>query len=150
MATIEELVEKAVKAAVLRCYPIGSIYLSLNDVNPSTKFGGTWEKVGTGKCLWLADSNHSAGSEISAGLPNITGTNAPYGIEPAYSAYSVYEGAFFLSDDTGATNGYGHTVNSAGSVKKIKFDASRSNSIYGSSTTVQPPAYVVIAWKRTA
>ena len=30
------------------------------------------------------------------------------------------------------------------------FDASLSNSIYGNSTTVQPPALVVNIWKRTA
>lgn len=30
------------------------------------------------------------------------------------------------------------------------FDASRSSSIYGSSSTVQPPAYVVHIWKRVS
>lgn len=30
-------------------YPIGSIYLSVNNVNPSTLFGGTWVAWGSGK-----------------------------------------------------------------------------------------------------
>lgn len=154
MATIEEMVEKAVQAAVKRAlldaHPVGTIYLTIKDENPATKFGGTWEKLPASVCLQTADTSHGAGTTIAAGLPNITGTNAPYGIEPQYSAYSVYEGAFYLSAETGATNGYGHTTNSPNGVKKIKFDASRSSAIYGKSTTVQPPAYALIAWRRTA
>ena len=30
-------------------YPVGSIYMSVNNVNPSTLFGGTWEAWGAGK-----------------------------------------------------------------------------------------------------
>lgn len=30
-------------------YPVGSIYMSVNNVNPSTLFGGTWEAWGSGQ-----------------------------------------------------------------------------------------------------
>lgn len=42
-------------------YPIGSIYMSANSVNPGTLFGGTWERV-SGKFLLGADDTYTAGS----------------------------------------------------------------------------------------
>lgn len=32
-------------------YPVGSIYMSMNDTSPGTLFGGTWEKLPGGRCL---------------------------------------------------------------------------------------------------
>lgn len=29
-------------------YPIGSVYISVNDINPSTLFGGTWSRITDG------------------------------------------------------------------------------------------------------
>ena len=42
-------------------YPVGSIYMSANSVNPGTLFGGTWERV-SGKFLLGADDTYTAGS----------------------------------------------------------------------------------------
>lgn len=42
-------------------YPIGSIYMSANAVDPGTLFGGTWERV-SGKFLLGADDTYTAGS----------------------------------------------------------------------------------------
>lgn len=35
--------------SLLDVYPVGSIYMSVNDVDPSTLFGGTWEAWGSGR-----------------------------------------------------------------------------------------------------
>ena len=42
-------------------YPVGAIYLSVNDVDPSSLFGGTWERIG-GSFLLGADTTYAAGS----------------------------------------------------------------------------------------
>lgn len=42
-------------------YPIGSIYMSTVDVDPSTLFGGTWERI-KDKFLLCAGDSYSAGS----------------------------------------------------------------------------------------
>lgn len=38
-------------------YPIGSIYLSVNSINPSKWFGGTWEQIAKGRTLVGVDTN---------------------------------------------------------------------------------------------
>lgn len=43
-----------------RMWPIGSVYVSVNNVNPATLFGfGTWVAFGTGKCLFGQDTGQT-------------------------------------------------------------------------------------------
>lgn len=71
------------------------------------------------------------GDLIEAGLPNITGT---FGID-----YAICTGAFYQAGSQKGSN------NAGGSSDAITyFDASRSSSIYGNSTTVQPQAIKVL------
>ena len=122
-------------------YPVGSIYMSVSNTDPSILFGGTWVSIASGRCLMGVDSSHGAGSTEESGLPNITGQ-----IKRVISDYaSAYGGALYQA----GTDSSGF---SGGSYKwgNLAFDASLSNSIYGRSTTVQPPAFYVYMWRRTA
>ena len=38
-------------------YPIGAIYLSVDNTNPSKLFGGTWEQIAKGRTLVGVDTN---------------------------------------------------------------------------------------------
>ena len=126
---------------ISKIYPVGSIYISVSGTNPASLFGiGTWVEVGQGRTLWGADSSHAAGSTIEAGLPNITGT-----LDANNNDGTKWKTGAFYDTGRGADGADG---NDGGGI--IAFDASRSNAIYGKSSTVQPPALVVHFWKRTA
>jgi len=81
-----------------------------------------------------------SGTVKDAGLPNITGNR--YGGSP--TAISGFNGAHTgaLSEASGANTYYlaGGVGPSTDNRLGLSFDASKSNAIYGNSTTVQPPA----------
>lgn len=48
-------------SGVLGAYPIGSIYLSVNNTSPASLFGGTWEKI-QDRFLLASGSSYSLGA----------------------------------------------------------------------------------------
>ena len=125
-------------------HPVGSVYISTNSsFDPAAAWGGSWEQLSSGKALWTASSG--AGDTIGAGLPNITGSmNAQTNTAYVSSGDGVFYGEATTDDHHGYT-GSGYPT------RNIHFNASSYNSgIYGKSSTVQPPAYKVYAWRRTA
>lgn len=125
-----------------KAYPIGSYYLSENDVNPVLIFGfGTWARVAGNATIWGTSANGQAGKTKAAGLPDIQGS---FGATLWGDSYSS-SGAF--TKRVPGSSGKGSTGVNEGA---WDFKASTYNSIYGNSTTVQPPARTVNIWKRTA
>lgn len=139
--------------------PIGTVIAFAGNGSPSND--GTWLECNGQSCAGYAElvstlgkstvpdyrnrfleGSGAAGTVIEAGLPNITGTfgQDDYVGRPNYSS-KKFSGAFYskgyisggLSKDGGVSNGLYLT----------NIDASRCSSIYGNSTTVQPPAVTV-------
>lgn len=133
-----------------RYMPIGTIITSVDaDFDPNDTYSGqTWEKISQGRFLMGADDSHAAGTTVKAGLPNITGSiGETNGSEPKFS--ETMSGCFSAKT---TVSYYSQTTDRSGYTRAdgINFNASKSNSIYGASTTVQPPAYCVHFWKRIA
>ena len=123
-------------------FPVGSIYQSTDPTSPAALFGGTWEQIASDRVLMGASRSHAAGTTVKAGLPNITGS---FVANVHYMSHKV-SGAFTAGDritSTGANNGDAN-------VYKFRLDASKSNAVYGRSSTVQPAAYYVHIWRRVA
>ena len=114
---------------------------------------GTWEEVPANLCLQTGATSE-AGTQRSAGLPNIEGkfTKAPLNDNKGYNGFiDKANGAFralnVMNRTTFADSQSGEKYLTGNG---CSFDASLSNPIYGASDTVQPPAYIVLAWVRTA
>lgn len=142
-ATNTSWVNSKIDSILGSLYPVGSIYIGTQTTCPLAALisGSTWELVAENRALWGGDGTN-ANTTIAAGLPNITGTFG--GITGKSGTLS---GAFSTLSET-IDSGWDGTAYKV--PRKIYFDASGSNSIYGNSNTVQPPAYVVNIWRRTA
>ena len=126
-------------------FPVGSIYQSTDPTSPAALFGGSWEEIASERVLMGASSTHAAGTTVKAGLPNLKGSSS--GV--ASTAYPNLSNSGALSIST-SNNIAGYEGGSYGSNCTVSFDASKSNAIYGRSTTVQPAAYYVHIWHRVA
>ena len=121
---------KGEAADKLGYYPVGSIYQSTDPTSPAALFGGSWEEIASERVLMGASSTHAAGTTVKAGLPNIkfSFSAAIIGTGP--------RGTDYRTDGCASSN--------------FNLDASKSNAIYGRSSTVQPAAYYVHIWHRVA
>lgn len=128
----------------LSAYPVGVIYISTSSTSPASLFGGTWESIASERVLMGVSSSHGAGSTVSAGLPNIKGAvlDTWHGGGPS--------GAGALSIAVNGRNAVRKGDDGTYTWGNFYFDAASYNSIYGNASTVQPAAYYVYMWRRTA
>lgn len=125
-------------------FEIGDFIHTTSSVSPAARWGGTWEQIAQDRVLMGASDSHAAGTTAKAGLPNITG-KVP--TTTCGSRYNETSGAFSLGSKLTSN---GCNSNSYFNSYYAFFDASGSNAIYGRSSTVQPAAYYVHIWRRTA
>lgn len=136
--------QQVLAAVVERDHPVGSLYISENPTSPAELYGGTWERI-EDRFIMGASDTHSAGTTVEAGLPSIYGQIN--GV--LFSSNQPTTGGIFsvtLADGWILTKGStsGNVSIYVNNVKAV------GSSIYGKSTTVQPPAYCTYIWRRVA
>ena len=128
-------------------YPVGSVYLTLDNTNPGTFMTGTtWTKLSTGRALW--NDSTGGGGTIDSGLPNISGNTGSnvymrshqgYNVDDSNGLYYVYK--FRYGDWHHSPHPYG----------KVDINLARSSSVFkDDQSIVQPNAVKICAWRRTA
>ena len=132
---------------------------------------GNWERLPGGYALWTTQdsitnesaveanaSNASISRMLKAGLPNISGNfgavardmssvgGFTYGNKESgkFGSGSTYHSKMVVFNASDGECGTQKLADSYGNDDGVTY----ANNVYGKSTTVQPPAYKVYAWKR--
>lgn len=120
-------------------------WVSEDPTSPAALFGGSWEEIASERVLMGASYAHAAGTTVEAGLPNLKGSFS--GVASTAYPNLSNSGALSISRNDSIT---GYEGGSYGTSCNVSLDASKSNAIYGRSSTVQPAAYYVHIWHRVA
>lgn len=118
-------------------YPVGAIYISVNNTSPETLFGGTWEQLND-VFLLASSSSHilgSTGGEEEHVLTRDEIPNHTHGYKYTGQSNTVGTGAIKIVDPSGTSNAYtGTSTSNCG----------------GQAHNNMPPYLAVAMWKRTA
>ena len=120
-------------------------WVSEDPTSPAALFGGSWEEIASERVLMGASYAHAAGTTVEAGLPNLKGSFS--GVASTEYPNLSNSGALSISRNDSIA---GYEGGSYGTSCNVSLDASKSNAIYGRSSTVQPAAYYVHIWHRVA
>lgn len=157
-------VNEAIKKNWLTVYPIGSIYMCVNDINPSEVFGGTWVQI-KDRFLLAAGDIYNNGATGGSATHSLSGTTNGHALTvdemPSHThnlaGQSIGEYVIPMNQ-TNAQAGTGansFTMTSSGLNVEGFTDETGGNSAHSHTFTTNagdtmPPYLAVKVWKRTA
>lgn len=141
--------------------PVGSIYLSVVDTNPTKWFGGTWEKIAQGKTLVGVDTSDSdfntvkktGGSKTISYTP--AGTVKGHAITQEELPQRTMVRQYITGTKYGSTS-YGAITNNWGNIcladGGFSSDYEHTHGFSGTSATLNKvqPYFTCYIWCRTA
>ena len=144
----------AVKTADLlnKVYPVGAIYMSVNDTTPASFLGGTWEQLEDRFLLGCGNTY----------TPGLTGGEATHKLtvnEMPSHTHRVWSGTGKTSNSAGLGYNYCYSIGGCDNDTTSKSWMSKTgaksqplleNTGGGSAHNNMPPYLVVFMWKRTA
>ena len=149
---------KLVNSIKSAMYPVGSVYITYNNVNPGTFLGGTWVQFGQGRTLIGQGTGNDGSTSMSFTANSAGGSykhNHIYGIK-VNEYYSVTSNLRVRKPDGswqgGIKDGTGYAYFnncSQAANKELNTDTYKIESNTSNSGTIQP-YIVVFFWRRTA
>lgn len=118
-------------------YPVGSIYMSVNNTNPSNLFGGTWTQL-KDRFLLGAGSTYTNGSTGGSATQRLSAANLPSHTHPQYVATN--------GGSTSANLDYNGWVSNG---KAVAQGIPTGATGQGTKFDIMPPYLVVYMWQRT-
>jgi hypothetical protein len=119
-------------------YPIGSIYLSVNETSPAVLFGGTWERL-KDRFLLAAGDTYAAGATGGEATHKLTVDELPSHTFKLTTASGSNTGE--LNTNQLAIGKEGNTYNNSNAINSVGGNKAHNN---------MPPYLAVYMWKRTA
>ena len=145
---------KLVNSIKSAMYPVGSVYITYNNVNPGTFLGGTWERFGQGRTLVGEGTGNDGSTSMSFTTAGDTGgkyKSTHYHV----TSFGWDMNAFYAGKPDGAKNGdynrtsvipNGYIINAGSS----QTSQSRLNWTDDRTINHVQPYIVVFFWRRTA
>lgn len=116
-------------------YPIGSIYMNVNNINPQSIFGGSWQKI-EGRFLLGSSSSYSLGTTGGEANHTLTINEMPSHNHVQHHELKYGNTSWWIGGSGGTTIEVG--------------DFNTSNTGGSQSHNNMPPYLVVNIWKRVA
>ena len=139
--------KKLLNKQVDMMYPVGSIYMSVNDTSPTTLFGGTWEQI-KDRFLLSAGDTYENGVTGGEAEHTLTVNEMPSHAHPVsyQNMYPIVENGtpnlLSYADERTALFDINDTTSSASMVASATGGSQAHNNM--------PPYLTVFVWKRIA
>lgn len=130
--------ETSVTSLIDVVYPVGAVYISMNQTSPQTLFGGTWTQI-QGRFLIGASTAYPAGSTGGEATHTLTASEIPNHTHTfKYTGQSVTTGVNSIRLYQAASNQYN------------AYSGGQSSNCGGQAHNNLPPYMAVYMWTRTA
>ena len=144
---------KLVNSIKSAMYPVGSVYITYNNVNPGTFLGGTWERFGQGRTL-VGEGTGNDGSTSMSFTPN--SSDGKYKNTHYHVTSFGWDGDYFYAGrpDGAANNAYDRTsvIPNGYGIQTSSFISRQVRLNWTDNRTIDnlQPYIVVFFWRRTA